>query len=65
MVAFEPFPTNVAALSRHVAMNRLSNVEVVEAAVAESSGRGASSLVETSRRDGWRLPAQRRSPWIR
>lgn len=40
VVAFEPYSLNVAALSHHVALNRLGNVEVVAAAVAARSGRG-------------------------
>jgi len=36
--AFEPIPMNVAALRRHLALNRIANVEVVAAAVGEQPG---------------------------
>lgn len=38
VVAFEPLPRNVALLRRHVAMNRLTNVQIVEAAVGRNDG---------------------------
>lgn len=36
--AFEPFPENVTNLLRHVEMNRLRNVFVVQAAISERNG---------------------------
>jgi FkbM family methyltransferase len=39
VVAFEPFPDNVAALKRHLHLNAVTNVEVVEAAVGREAGR--------------------------
>jgi FkbM family methyltransferase len=39
VVAFEPNPASAGNLRRHVALNRLSNVVVVQAAVANRSGR--------------------------
>jgi FkbM family methyltransferase len=39
--AFEPLPRNVAFLRSHLHHNRVTNVEVVEAAVAERSGTAA------------------------
>lgn len=38
VVAYEPIPANVQALRRNVELNRLTNVEVVEAAVSERAG---------------------------
>ena len=38
VVAFEPVPTNLYYLRRHVQMNRCDNVTVIEACVAEASG---------------------------
>jgi len=40
VVAFEPFPDNLRFLYRHIAMNRLRNVAVVEAAVSDRRGEG-------------------------
>jgi FkbM family methyltransferase len=37
--SFEPSPDNVVALRRNVGLNRLTQVEIVEAAVADKSGR--------------------------
>jgi FkbM family methyltransferase len=39
--AFEPLPRNVDFLRRHLDHNRIRNVEVVEAAVSDSSGSAA------------------------
>ncbi len=39
VVAFEPLPRNVALLRRHLALNRVNNVEIVEAAVGRATGR--------------------------
>jgi len=39
IVAFEPFPDNVAALKRHLRLNAITNVQVVEAAVGREAGR--------------------------
>jgi len=36
--AFEPAPGNIANIRKHVAMNRLSNVTIVEAAVSDCNG---------------------------
>src|SRR6266436_706615 len=38
VVAFEPSPRNLAYLRRHLAMNRLNNVTVVEGAVYDHDG---------------------------
>lgn len=38
VVAFEPVPSNVAALRRHVALNDITNVTVVQAAVGAEPG---------------------------
>jgi FkbM family methyltransferase len=38
VVAFEPFPENIACLRKHIAINNANNVRVVEAAVANSDG---------------------------
>ena len=35
VVAFEPLPDNIDFLKRHIGLNRLENVQIVEAAVAE------------------------------
>ena len=48
--AFEPLPRNVAFLKRHVALNKLENVTVIEAAASQTSGEayfdlGASSAM--------------------
>lgn len=37
--AFEPLPRNLLYLHKHVAMNHLENVEIIEAAVAASEGK--------------------------
>jgi FkbM family methyltransferase len=36
--SFEPLPDNVAAMKHNVGLNRLSQVEIIEAAVADESG---------------------------
>ncbi len=38
VVAFEPLPRNLALLRRHVHLNGLSNVEIIEGAVSEEAG---------------------------
>ncbi|HVH55957.1 MAG TPA: FkbM family methyltransferase [Vicinamibacterales bacterium] len=38
VIAFEPFPRNIAYLYRHVAVNRLENVSIVPAACSDRSG---------------------------
>ena len=38
VIAFEPLPRNLEYLREHITLNRLSNVEVVEAAVSTESG---------------------------
>lgn len=51
VVAYEPFPGNAAALRRNVALNHLTTVEVVQAAVAGQAGE-ASFSVGLSDQDG-------------
>lgn len=41
VVAFEPLPENVAYLRRHIELNHLRNVRVIEAAVSDSDGASA------------------------
>jgi FkbM family methyltransferase len=41
VISFEPLPENVAYLRRHVQLNRLKNVRLVEAAVSDSDGAGS------------------------
>jgi FkbM family methyltransferase len=43
VVAFEPFPRNQAFLHRHIDLNALGNVDVIEAAVGEKCGPGSFS----------------------
>lgn len=38
VVAFEPLPANIVYLERHLAMNRIRNVQVVQAAVSDENG---------------------------
>lgn len=38
VIAFEPDPTNLAALKRHIAVNSAGNVEIVAAAVSDRVG---------------------------
>ena len=50
VVAFEPLPRNIHYLKRHIQLNRLGNIEVIEAAVSDRTGRayfdlGASSAM--------------------
>jgi FkbM family methyltransferase len=40
VVAFEPMASNVSYVQRHLALNRLTNVQIVRAAVADRSGTG-------------------------
>jgi len=42
--AFEPFPRNVAFLRKHIALNGLKNIQVIEAAVSNHSGEAAFKL---------------------
>jgi FkbM family methyltransferase len=44
--AFEPAPENVLALRRHIGLNRVENVSVLEQAAAAESGRGRLQLVD-------------------
>lgn len=43
VVSFEPVPSNLEVLRRHIALNDLVNVEVIEAAVADRDGIAAFS----------------------
>lgn len=69
VVAFEPFPANLDFLDRHVALNGLSNVTVVRAAVGAETGwqtmsEGSSRSEFHADPDGiWRLPAVRLDAW--
>lgn len=38
VVAFEPFPENVFTLQRHIELNKLDNVHIINAAVTEFTG---------------------------
>lgn len=38
VIAFEPLPRNLAYLRKHVEMNRLTNVEIIAAAVSDTEG---------------------------
>jgi FkbM family methyltransferase len=38
VIAFEPNPANVARLKEHLRLNKIDNVQVVEAAVSDSEG---------------------------
>jgi FkbM family methyltransferase len=42
--AFEPLPRNVTFLRRHVALNGLENIDVIEAAVSDHAGEAAFQL---------------------
>ncbi len=42
--AFEPLPRNVKYLRRHVALNKMKNIEVIEAAVSDHEGEGSFDL---------------------
>lgn len=42
--AFEPLPRNVAFLRKHVTLNKLENIEVIEAAVSDHLGEAAFQL---------------------
>jgi FkbM family methyltransferase len=67
--AFEPVPANLAYLRRHVQLNRLDNVHIVEAAVAATSGGvrmgpGDSGSEAAVRDDGpWIVPAVSLDEW--
>jgi FkbM family methyltransferase len=41
VIAFEPSPRNLAFLRSHIELNRIGNVEIVDAAVSDTSGTGA------------------------
>jgi FkbM family methyltransferase len=45
--AFEPVPRNVAFLRKHLALNRVSNVEVLEVAVSDTHGRARFQIEPT------------------
>ncbi len=36
--AFEPFPRNISFLKKHIALNNISNIEIIEAAIADYDG---------------------------
>lgn len=40
VVAFEPFARNIDYLRRHIDLNRVSNVTVIDAAVSDETGKG-------------------------
>lgn len=42
--AFEPLPRNVEFLNKHIQLNRLDNIAVIEAAVSDRSGEAAFDL---------------------
>ena len=42
--AFEPLPRNVAFLRKHVALNKMENISVIEAAVSDHAGEAAFQL---------------------
>ena len=44
VVAFEPLPSNLAFLRRHIVLNHLTSVEVVEAAVCDRDGTAAFAI---------------------
>ena len=48
VVAFEPFPRNLAFLRRHIDLNSLGNIDMIEAAVGEKCGPGSFSEGENS-----------------
>lgn len=47
VVSFEPHPTNVAYLRRHIGLNHLRNVRVIEAAVSDVDGSATFQTEET------------------
>jgi FkbM family methyltransferase len=47
VIAYEPLPRNVAALRANIAVNRLSYVEVVEAAVSDRDGEAILNINES------------------
>jgi FkbM family methyltransferase len=54
VIAFEPNPANVAHLKKHLSLNRIENVEIVEAAVSDRegtafSGEGAAGKLSQTR----------------
>lgn len=42
--AFEPLPRNINYLRRHVSLNKMRNIEVIEAAVSDHEGEGSFDL---------------------
>jgi FkbM family methyltransferase len=44
VVAFEPLPRNVAFLNKHIAINCLDNIKLIEAAVSDREGKAAFTL---------------------
>ena len=70
VVAFEPASCNVAALRRHVALNGLTNVDIVSAAVASHEGTarlaaGASPSEFRLAGDGGEVPCVTLDGWRR
>lgn len=71
VVAFEPFPPNLDHLDRHLALNGLTNVTVVPAAVGAEAGwltmsEGSSpSEFHADPAGTWRLPAITLDAWRR
>ena len=48
VIAFEPNPTNVANLKRHMQLNRVKNVEIIQAAVSDRVGTAFFALGDTA-----------------
>ncbi len=46
--AFEPLPSNVALLHRHLELNRVENVTVLEVAVSDHEGEGRFEMAESN-----------------
>jgi FkbM family methyltransferase len=68
--AFEPMPRNLDLLRRHVAMNRLSNVEICEAAVGDMRGTlrmaegDSPSEFHADPAGRWQVPAVTLDDWL-
>lgn len=48
VIAFEPLPRNIAMLRRHLALNGVSNVHIIAAAVADQAGQARFSTARSS-----------------